>query len=111
MINLAGHCDPYSNGCTVLSSEIKSFKQKVSRSCFLLEEPLLRSTAYWKQQGDGYAATYSSVIEQVVAVMLASIPTLRDMLLRTAQAPTRQISLAFLLSLILTILLGSEADG
>lgn len=24
MINLAGHCDPYSNGCTNLSSEIKS---------------------------------------------------------------------------------------
>ncbi|KAL3572068.1 hypothetical protein D5086_025972 [Populus alba] len=24
MINLAGHCDPYSNGCTSLSSDIKS---------------------------------------------------------------------------------------
>ncbi|MFQ6641287.1 hypothetical protein Gotur_016513 [Gossypium turneri] len=24
MINLAGHCDPYSNGCTDLSSDIKS---------------------------------------------------------------------------------------
>ena len=24
MINLAGHCDPYSNGCTDLSTEIKS---------------------------------------------------------------------------------------
>ncbi|MBA0692913.1 hypothetical protein Goari_010435, partial [Gossypium aridum] len=24
MINLAGHCDPYSNGCTNLSSDIKS---------------------------------------------------------------------------------------
>jgi chitinase len=24
MINLAGHCDPYSNGCTKLSPDIKS---------------------------------------------------------------------------------------
>ena len=28
MINLAGHCDPYSNGCTGLSSEIKSCQAK-----------------------------------------------------------------------------------
>jgi chitinase len=28
MINLAGHCDPYSNGCTSLSSEIKSCQAK-----------------------------------------------------------------------------------
>ncbi|MBA0763491.1 hypothetical protein Gotri_012925 [Gossypium trilobum] len=28
MINLAGHCDPYSNGCTGLSSDIKSCQAK-----------------------------------------------------------------------------------
>lgn len=28
MINLAGHCDPYSNGCTKLSSDIKSCQAK-----------------------------------------------------------------------------------
>ncbi|XVF04209.1 hypothetical protein REPUB_Repub05bG0062600 [Reevesia pubescens] len=28
MINLAGHCDPYSNGCTSLSSDIKSCQAK-----------------------------------------------------------------------------------
>ncbi|MED6180251.1 Acidic endochitinase [Stylosanthes scabra] len=28
MINLAGHCDPYSNGCTGLSSDIKSCQDK-----------------------------------------------------------------------------------
>ncbi|KZV27058.1 hevamine-A-like [Dorcoceras hygrometricum] len=28
MINLAGHCDPYTNGCTGLSSEIKSCQAK-----------------------------------------------------------------------------------
>ncbi|KAE8675202.1 Acidic endochitinase [Hibiscus syriacus] len=28
MINLAGHCDPYSNGCTNLSSDIKSCQAK-----------------------------------------------------------------------------------
>ncbi|KAL3829704.1 hypothetical protein ACJIZ3_018506 [Penstemon smallii] len=28
MLNLAGHCDPYSNGCTKLSSEIKSCQAK-----------------------------------------------------------------------------------
>ncbi|EOX95833.1 Hevamine-A precursor [Theobroma cacao] len=28
MINLAGHCDPYSNGCTGLSSDIKSCQEK-----------------------------------------------------------------------------------
>ncbi|XP_075473678.1 hevamine-A-like [Primulina tabacum] len=28
MINLAGHCDPYSNGCTALSSDIKSCQAK-----------------------------------------------------------------------------------
>ncbi|KAL3813214.1 hypothetical protein ACJIZ3_014482 [Penstemon smallii] len=28
MINLAGHCDPYSNGCTKLSSQIKSCQAK-----------------------------------------------------------------------------------
>ncbi|WKA05890.1 hypothetical protein VitviT2T_023826 [Vitis vinifera] len=29
MINLAGHCDPYSNGCTDLSTEIKSCQARV----------------------------------------------------------------------------------
>ena len=28
MINLAGHCDPYSNGCTSLSLDIKSCQAK-----------------------------------------------------------------------------------
>ncbi|KAK4411457.1 Hevamine-A [Sesamum angolense] len=28
MLNLAGHCDPYSNGCTSLSSDIKSCQAK-----------------------------------------------------------------------------------
>ncbi|KAM7261052.1 hypothetical protein ACFE04_026527 [Oxalis oulophora] len=28
MLNLAGHCDPYSNGCIVLSSQIKSCQDK-----------------------------------------------------------------------------------
>lgn len=28
MLNLAGHCDPYSNGCTGLSSDIKSCQAK-----------------------------------------------------------------------------------
>ncbi|KAG8391891.1 hypothetical protein BUALT_Bualt01G0234100 [Buddleja alternifolia] len=28
MLNLAGHCDPYSNGCTKLSSDIKSCQAK-----------------------------------------------------------------------------------
>ncbi|KAL8062801.1 hypothetical protein ABFX02_02G170800 [Erythranthe guttata] len=28
MLNLAGHCDPYSNGCTVLSSDIESCQEK-----------------------------------------------------------------------------------
>ncbi|KAF5451674.1 hypothetical protein F2P56_026764 [Juglans regia] len=28
MLNLAGHCDPYSNGCTGLSSDIKSCQDK-----------------------------------------------------------------------------------
>ncbi|KAK3194700.1 hypothetical protein Dsin_026010 [Dipteronia sinensis] len=28
MINLAGHCDPYSNGCTGLSSDVKSCQAK-----------------------------------------------------------------------------------
>ncbi|KAI7747578.1 hypothetical protein M8C21_004148, partial [Ambrosia artemisiifolia] len=28
MINLAGHCDPYSNGCTSLSTDIKSCQAK-----------------------------------------------------------------------------------
>lgn len=28
MINLAGHCDPYTNGCTSLSSDIKSCQSK-----------------------------------------------------------------------------------
>ena len=28
MINLDGHCDPYSNGCTGLSSDIKSCQAK-----------------------------------------------------------------------------------
>ncbi|KAG9147453.1 hypothetical protein Leryth_026105 [Lithospermum erythrorhizon] len=28
MINLAGHCDPYSNGCTGLSSDVKSCQSK-----------------------------------------------------------------------------------
>lgn len=28
MMNLAGHCDPYSNGCTVLASQIKSCQEK-----------------------------------------------------------------------------------
>ncbi|KAF8412174.1 hypothetical protein HHK36_000133 [Tetracentron sinense] len=28
MINLAGHCDPYSNGCTGLSSDIKACQKK-----------------------------------------------------------------------------------
>lgn len=28
MINLAGHCDPYSNGCTALSLDIKSCQEK-----------------------------------------------------------------------------------
>ncbi|KAK8647932.1 hypothetical protein V6N13_121656 [Hibiscus sabdariffa] len=30
-INLAGHCDPYGNGCTDLSSDIKSCQAKASR--------------------------------------------------------------------------------
>ncbi|GAA0157839.1 hypothetical protein LIER_38528 [Lithospermum erythrorhizon] len=28
MLNLAGHCDPYSNGCTNLSSDVKSCQAK-----------------------------------------------------------------------------------
>ena len=28
MINLAGHCDPYSNGCIGLSTDIKSCQEK-----------------------------------------------------------------------------------
>ncbi|KAF5178477.1 Acidic endochitinase, partial [Thalictrum thalictroides] len=28
MINLAGHCDPYSNGCTSLSDDIKTCQSK-----------------------------------------------------------------------------------
>ncbi|KAM7276153.1 hypothetical protein ACFE04_018019 [Oxalis oulophora] len=28
MLNLAGHCDPYSNGCTTLGSQIKSCQEK-----------------------------------------------------------------------------------
>ncbi|KAI9111449.1 hypothetical protein K1719_017139 [Acacia pycnantha] len=32
MINLAGHCDPYSNGCTGLSSDIKSCQAKGIKS-------------------------------------------------------------------------------
>ena len=28
MINLAGHCDPYSNGCTSLTTDIKSCQAK-----------------------------------------------------------------------------------
>ncbi|KAF2322128.1 hypothetical protein GH714_007079 [Hevea brasiliensis] len=40
MINLAGHCDPYSNGCTGLSSGIKSCQAKGIKVCFLLVEEL-----------------------------------------------------------------------
>ncbi|KAF2318502.1 hypothetical protein GH714_008397 [Hevea brasiliensis] len=36
MINLAGHCDPYSNGCTGLSSDIKSCQAKASRQAFFI---------------------------------------------------------------------------
>ncbi|OAY66926.1 Acidic endochitinase [Ananas comosus] len=28
MINLAGHCDPYSNGCTALSHDIRSCQRR-----------------------------------------------------------------------------------
>ncbi|KAK6920056.1 hypothetical protein RJ641_015960 [Dillenia turbinata] len=37
MINLTGHCDPYSNSCPGLSSDINSSQAKIIKSCCLLE--------------------------------------------------------------------------